>query len=219
MSLKTTSNPKLGIQLINLPEENILKIFGFLEVKHLGKVALVCSSFARIQQEGSLWSDLFPEILLTPSELSLKERVYHFPIQLGKKSQENQCILYLYERSIVQIDQNPPADICVLAFYRGVPKRSFVAFADGPGHTPAAVIKDKDGIVLGVPDIRSSEQHPLSLAAIQDLRDAENTPTPFHEFTLILTDPDEDEYDYTLGFIPSKTTEARMLLKGQEIHY
>ena len=62
-------------QWIQMPEENLVHIFGFLDLEALGVVATVCSLFKQLQKEESLWCGLFPQIKSLYSEVpEMKER-------------------------------------------------------------------------------------------------------------------------------------------------
>jgi hypothetical protein len=100
MSLQPTTSDQPGLQLIHMPDEMIVHIFDFLDVKSLGTAASVNQIFERLQQKNSLWIAQCPEIASFRKELPAKERFRICFIQLGNAQEFNQCILNLALKTI-----------------------------------------------------------------------------------------------------------------------
>lgn len=136
------TNPTNEIQGINqfylIPEEgNIIKIFGFLDLKTLGRVEQVCSYFKRLQNNEPLWT-----------------------ISLGSNPWDN-CVVDLRNKTITI--PGWCSDIkCVPAMNSpAIPRRSFVVYTYGPRCIPCAVIKNKAGSVENIDDVRWNANNPF----------------------------------------------------------
>ncbi len=190
-------NHEQSLQLVALPDELLVHIFGFLDSNDLGAVVSVCQLFERLQQTDLLWQGLFPQIKSLDPHLPVKKRVLFLltPIPLGNKKDQNQCVLNLYRNTITQVPDFFWLDeVCLTAIsHPHVPNGSFAVYA-WTDNLYAAVIKSKDGTVGVVRNLEREvqEQGPHYLA-IDELRKHEGTSSPFREYKLI---PDKNDKHY-----------------------
>src|ERR1700688_2988954 len=118
-------------QLAQLPPECIVKIFGFLDLKGLGVVALVCRLFEKLQQTELAWCALFPQIESFRRDLSVKARTQLLfkPISLGCQEDGNRCILDAYKKTVTQLDAEESTKSCIRALsHPSVPNGSFIVY-------------------------------------------------------------------------------------------
>jgi hypothetical protein len=212
---KPITNNQIASPVKQLPEEIIFHIFSFFDLKGLGVIASVCKVFQRIQETGCFWRSLFPQIKSSHLELPEKERarIVKAEIRLGEEGKFNQCILNPLTKKITQLEHGSIDEMCILALQRPeVPNGSFVVYTHGGRQIPCAVIKNQEGVVVDVHDIRfPSDQNKKIIAK---LRAEQGTPSEFHEFKFIVHSTIEMR-----GLISSNMERASKLLKGTTNDY
>ena len=155
MSSRAISYHQSSLQFI--PEECLVRVFEFLDLKNLGRVASICKCFARVQTERSLWIGLFPPLKRFQEDpLGFKKCAEEFLVPLGSKETRNKCVLDMRHKTITLTESSDNAkSACLLAIeHPNVPNRSFVVYIMGDQQVPCAVIKNGQGVVCIVDDIR-----------------------------------------------------------------
>lgn len=189
------ANPEPALQLIEVSEECLVRIFGFLDIKHLGRVALVCKLFERLQQEGSLWYSLLPHIKSLDLDLPFKERVQLWIIPICEKEERVRlgiilseevdsplCILGLYHKTIKPTVNIDPVIACQSSLGHPLVRNgSFVVCSENleEGFC-TVVIKDKNGHVDDKTCFFSGEDED-----VKEFQENEGTPSQFHEYQWI----------------------------------
>ncbi len=207
---KPITNNQITSPLTQLPEEIVDHIFSFLNLKGLGFIASVCKVFQRIQETGCFWRSLFPQIKSIHLDLPEKERarIVTAEIPLGEEGKFNQCILSPVLKTITPVEQGSIDEMCLLALHRPeVPNGSFVVYTNGNRQIPCAVIKNHEGVIVHIGDIRyPSDQNKKIIAK---LRAEKGTPSQFQEFKFIVHSMIENR-----SHISSNMKSASELLRG-----
>jgi hypothetical protein len=149
---------------MQIPEESLVHIFGFLDLKSLGTVASVCKCFELIQKEESIWISLLPPLKLFKSDpLELKKSAQLFLIPLGSRKAQNRCVLDLKHKTITLLKPSDNvSSSCLLAAQRSeFSHRSFIAYI-GSQHVPNAVIKNERGMIEVLVDVPQPNDGPTN---------------------------------------------------------
>ncbi len=190
MSSLVPANHPLSLQLTNIPNDCIVSIFGFLDLKNLKVVAFVCKLFDQLQQADVLWYGLFPKIESLHLGSPAKERVQRvIPIiPLGNQEEGDKGCLDLYNKIITPANDSPAASCLAAISHPQVSKGSFVVYM-GNNLSPSAVIKTKEGTVEEITGPTLREAFGKNSPAVAELRAHEGKPSQFNEYTLLV---DED---------------------------
>jgi hypothetical protein len=219
-SLIVANNPP-SLQLLQMPEESLIHIFGFLDLEHLGMVASVCKWFQQLQDERSLWHSLFPPLEFYYRDFYKHKRLTKSSLRsLGSQKLFNHCILDLCLKMIMLIQPSDDAkSSCLLAIqHREVPNGSFVVYIaknnQQEGEVAGAVIKNQHGIISVVDDVQQPNDDPVirdatARKAVEYIR-WYNSETEYgwQEYTLLSTQDDPDDTFY------SKLREASKQLRA-----
>jgi hypothetical protein len=161
MSLNTVGANQPSLQLIDLFDECQVAIFGFLDLKNLGTVASVCKYFKQIQEEESLWLNLFPPLKhFREDPLGLKKCAGKWLVSLGNKEGLDQCILDSHHKTIILMNFSVNAkSSCMLAMkHPKVPPRSFVVYPDSQQQELGAVIKNQQNVICTVDNVTDTRK-------------------------------------------------------------
>jgi hypothetical protein len=137
MAHPTNNEVQAALLFSLIPEENnIIKIFGFLDLQSLGRTALVCKYFEKLQKNEALWT-----------------------ISLGSNPWDK-CVLDLRKKTITTPTMGSEIHYTSAMNYPAIPKGSFVVYTYGTRCIPCAVIKNKAGLVKNIDDIRWENSNP-----------------------------------------------------------